>query len=198
MKAEERAGITLARIPGWLLSPSGLRTAAAWGFAEATLFFIMPDIILTATALFSVRQSLRQMAAAVVGALAGGALMYGMAVHDPASAKTLVQGVPFVRHRMFETVERDFQTAGIWAPCKGPTSGVPYKVYAVEAPRYTGWFSFLLLSIPARLERLVVTWAIFASLGAFLRRNIQSHPLGAMGFHALYWIAIYTYYWSVI
>jgi hypothetical protein len=182
----------------WLLRPSGSWAAAAWGFAEGTLFFVMPDLIITLTALFSIRHSLKQIATAVAGALVGGMLLYGLAAQNPASAKSMVLGVPFVKHRMFETVDREFRTVGAWAPCKGPTSGIPYKVYAVEATRHINWFLFLLVSIPARLERLVITWALFAALGRLCGRYIAAHPGSAITFHALYWVAVYGFYWSVI
>ena len=178
----------------WLLSRSGLWAAALWGFAEGTVFFLVPDIFLTATALFSVRRSLNQMAAALAGSLAAGALLYGFAVYGPAPAGSLVRSVPFVRETMFDKVDQDFRTSGVWALCKGPMSGVPYKVYAVKAPPYASWWPFLLVSIPARLERFVITWALFSLIGVFLRNRVAA----ALGFHILYWIGIYAYYWSVV
>ncbi len=46
-----------------------------WGFAEATLFFIVPDVLLTLVALFSFRRSAQLMACILVGAVAGGSVM---------------------------------------------------------------------------------------------------------------------------
>jgi len=192
------AGTRSARLVEFLLGRAGMCAAAAWGFAEGTLFFLVPDILLTATALFSVRRSLRQMAAVLAGSLAAGTLLYGVAAREPAWAARVVQHVPFVTPRMFAKVDRDYQAAGVWALTQGPMSGVPYKIYAVEAPRHTDFLPFLLVSIPARLERFVVTWAIFAALGALLRRRIQAHPRRALLCHGLYWAAIYAYYWSAV
>jgi membrane protein YqaA with SNARE-associated domain len=55
----------------------GLMAAAAlWGFAEATLFFIVPDVLLS---IIAVRRGRRPawiaMAWTIAGAIAGGALM---------------------------------------------------------------------------------------------------------------------------
>ncbi len=182
----------------WLLSSRALWAALLWGFAEGTLFFLVPDIFLTATALFSVRRSLLQMGAVVVGSLAAGALMFSMAANNPEAARNAVLQVPFVGQPMFDRVERDFRSSGVWALCKGPMSGVPYKVYAVKAPTYSPWWLFLLVSIPARLERLVITWAMFSCAGILLRKNSWFRPIQALVGHALYWMGIYTYYWSVI
>ena len=189
----------VSRLPcRWLLGRAGLYAAVAWGLSEATLFFLVPDVLLTATALFSVKASLRQMAAAVAGSLIGGAAMFGLALHHPVAAGSLVRHVPFVSQGMFDKVDGDFRASGVWALCEGPLSGVPYKVYAVEAPPHARYVPFLLVSVPARLERLAVMWALFAALGVSLRRQIRTHPRGAIGLHALCWILIYAHYWSVI
>jgi|SRR5579862_4049729 len=186
------------RISAWLLRPGRLWMAATWGFAEGTLFFFVPDIILTATALFSIRASLKQMAAATVGALVGGGLLFGLAGHNPSLVRDIVQSVPFVGRHMFETVERDFTAMGVWGMLKGPMSGVPYKVYAASARPYASWLTFLLASAPARLERFILTWALFALIGFRYRREITSRPAIALACHAVFWSGVYGYYWSVI
>lgn len=193
-----KAASFAASVRSWLLSRYAQWAALLWGFAEGTLFFLVPDIFLTATALFSVRRSLLQMGAVVVGSLAAGALMFGIAANNPAAARNAVLQVPFIGQPMLDKVDRDFQNAGVWALCKGPLSGVPYKVYAVKAPPYCPWWLFLLVSIPARLERLVITWVMFSCVGILLRKNGWFQPIHALAGHALYWIGIYTYYWSVI
>ena len=55
---------------------AALIAAALWGFAEATFFFLVPDVILTAIAILDWRLALAACLAGVVGALIGGALMF--------------------------------------------------------------------------------------------------------------------------
>ena len=57
--------------------------AFAWGFAEATLFFIVPDVPLTGVGCRSLRAGLKAMSAALVGALLGGMLMYNAGAAAP-------------------------------------------------------------------------------------------------------------------
>jgi membrane protein YqaA with SNARE-associated domain len=48
----------------------------AWGLAESTFFFFVPDVVLTFSALRNYRMALRAAVAALAGALIGGTLMY--------------------------------------------------------------------------------------------------------------------------
>lgn len=182
----------------WILRGPGLGLGLLWGFAEGTLFFIIPDLVITFTALFSFKQSLKQLAVVLAGSLLGGWILFSLAARDYPAARKAVDGVPFVSERMFEATRSDYETSGVWALCKGPLSGIPYKVYAVEAPGHASLLSFLLVSIPGRLERLAITWVLFAGVGLALRKRIARFPGWAVLGYGLYWIAVYAYYWSVI
>jgi membrane protein YqaA with SNARE-associated domain len=182
------------RVRDWLQSPAATRTAALWGFTEGTLFFFIPDIIFTATALFSIRAASRQIAAVLAGALVAGMLMFSIATFEPTATRDVVSGVPFVRDRMFANVDREYRELGPWALVQGPMRGTPYKVYAVEGPQHTNLLTFLLISLPARLLRFIVTAVIFASIGALLRR----WPPRALAFHLAAWAGVYVYYWTAI
>src|SRR5687768_18406002 len=52
--------------------------ALGWGFAEATFFFVVPDVWIGLLSLFSWRAGLRAVCSAVMGALFGGAITYGV------------------------------------------------------------------------------------------------------------------------
>lgn len=180
-----------------LLGWPGMVAAAAWGFAEATLFFVVPDVFLTLTAMFSIRRSLAHLGAVTAGAVGGGALMFLWAASGP-GARTAVERVPFVRPAMFERIDRGYEASGAAALVEGPMSGIPYKAYAVEAPRYTTLGRFLLWSVPARLERFVITWVIFAALGLLIRTRRRNFAHLAIGLHLAYWCCVYTAYWITI
>lgn len=57
-----------------LLRPRGI--AASWGLAEATFFFLVPDILLTRIAIRGLVPALWAAAAAMLGAVLGGIIMY--------------------------------------------------------------------------------------------------------------------------
>ena len=182
----------------WIVRGPGLGLGFLWGFAEGTLFFIIPDLVITVAALFSFKQSLKQLGVVLAGSLLGGWVVFSLAARDYPAARKAVAGVPFVSERMFQVTRSDYETSGVWALCKGPLSGIPYKVYAVEAPGHASLLSFLSVSIPGRLERLVITWVLFAGVGLALRKPIARHVGLAVLGYGLYWISVYAYYWSVI
>ena len=63
--------------------------AFLWGWSEATLFFIVPDILLTLLALRSLRTALVACVWASVGAIVGGAMTYDYANLHPASSREI-------------------------------------------------------------------------------------------------------------
>ncbi len=183
---------------GGLLGRPGVAMAFVWGAAEGSVFFLVPDIIITLAALFSARESFRHLAAVTAGSVLAGLVMYQWADRDPMAARAVVARVPFVTPAMFETVARDLEAYGAWGLCKGPMSGIPYKVYAVEAPPRVGLTAFVAVSVPARLERLLLSWVLFASGGLLARPRTPRGRLLLLGAYAAYWVAVYAYYWGAI
>ncbi len=169
-----------------------------WGFAEATLFFIVPDVLLTLVALFSFRRSAQLMACILVGAVAGGSVMFSFGEKNPPQAKALVLQVPFVSPAMFAKTQRGFQHDGIWTLVRSPGNGIPYKVYCVQASRYAGWPLFLTVSAVARLERFAPFWLFASALGLAFRKRINRRPMFPAAVHACLWILGYAWYWSAI
>lgn len=121
--------------------------------------------------------------------------MFLWAARSPA-ARDAVAHVPLVRPAMFERAASDYRELGVWAPAKGPLRGIPYKVYAVEAPEHSGLLAFLLVTIPARIWRLVAVWLIFAAAGLILR-NLGRLSL-APGLHTFCWVVVYLVYWAKV
>lgn len=64
-------------IIGWLLLMAGI-----WGFAEATFFFIIPDVILTLIAMHGLRRGMTACLIALFGAMLGGIVIYFAATYD--------------------------------------------------------------------------------------------------------------------
>lgn len=127
----------------------------------------------------------------------GGLALYALAMNWPDATRKLVASLPFVRGWMFDTVVRAFADHGAAGMLYGPSSGIPYKVYAVMAPRQVDAASFLLMSIPARLERLALSCVVFSFAGLALRRwwPVPRRPV-VVAAYALIWCGLYALYWS--
>jgi membrane protein YqaA with SNARE-associated domain len=171
--------------------------AALWGFAEATLFFIVPDVWLTTMAVWSPRKALIACLFALLGALAGGALMYGWGAIDPVTALTTLDRIPAIKAEMIASVAAEIREHWPLAPFLGPLQGIPYKLYAVQASAQgVGLGAFLLISIPARLIRFVVLTLVASLLFSKLlvswtpRRNIFLLGGGWVAFYTGYFLAM--------
>ncbi|MGH8619422.1 MAG: hypothetical protein ACREUW_17170 [Burkholderiales bacterium] len=137
--------------------------AVLWGFAEAPLFFIVPDVLTSAAALRDVRTGLRACVFALVGALAGGALMYGWGARDEAAAVAAVEAVPGIDAAMMARVQGELALNGAPALIVGPLTGTPYKTYAVQAAAAgIGGWEFLAVSVLGRLPRFVLVTLLAA------------------------------------
>lgn len=189
---------TQPQTPVFIFRPWILWAGFAWGFAEATLFFVVPDVLLTFVALYSPRRSARVIVFILLGALAGGTVMFWLGARDAAQAQAIVLRVPFVAPAMFQKTHNGFQRDGIWTLTKSPGNGIPYKVYCVQAGGYSGWPLFMIASALARMERFAPFWLVSAGLGLVFRRRITRRPMVPALAHAALWILGYAWYWSAI
>jgi hypothetical protein len=169
-----------------------------WGIAEATLFFIIPDVIITWTALIDARRGIRMLAAAAAGALVGGSLLYASATFDPEGSRAAVDAVPFVGAGMFQRVTEAYAGRGPTAMLYAPGNGIPYKVYAVLAPPVMDFGTFAAMTVPARLVRFLAGWVVFTGLGLLFANVIRRHPTPAKLLFGIAWTAGYAIYWSLI
>jgi hypothetical protein len=153
------------------LKPHALNLAAfAWGFAEGTLFFIVPDVLLSAIGLTrGAKAGVIASLCAAIGAGAGGALMYAWAGSDPAGAYAAVLAVPAISAGMGETARAAMAENWFLATLAGPLSSTPFKLFAVLAPESgAGFAAFALAGTAARLPRFVVIAVGAALLQAWL------------------------------
>lgn len=172
--------------------------AGLWGFAEATLFFFVPDIWLTALAVRrGLKPALLACLTALAGALLGGLAMYGWAVADPVVARDVLDWVPAIDTAMIEQVRTALQEDGVMAMFLGPLFGIPYKIYAVEAAAAgIGPATFLAVSVPARLLRFGVLTIVAHAISAGL--SGRTGPRLRIALLAGTWVVFYTGYFAVV
>ena len=171
--------------------------ALGWGFAEATFFFVVPDIWIGLLALFSWRAGLRAVAWEVIGALVGGTLMYEVGAQlDRDRSVQLLDAVPAISPGMIERVEEQMRERGPASMLLGPLRGTPYKIYARTAGLQEQPLGAVLLwTIPARGARFVLIAAV-ATLYGWLCRRITPRTDWLLGPYVLAWITFYAGYFG--
>jgi membrane protein YqaA with SNARE-associated domain len=171
--------------------------AAAWGFAEATLFFLVPDVVLSAIAIADWQWALWCCLAATTGAVAGGALMHAAGRRDGGRLRALFLRIPGIGPAMLDRVARQVAERGFLAVLLGPLSGTPYKLYAAESGRRDMSLSRLLLvTLPARLLRFVPVTLIAAWLAHRVVPALE--PAAKYAAWAVAWTAFYAWYFRAM
>jgi len=171
--------------------------AALWGIAEATIFFIVPDVLLSWLALRSYKRALVACVWALGGALVGGCVVWFVGLGNPEPVRTLFASLPAINEAMIANVGQQLDESGLSALFVGPMIGTPYKIYTLEAA--TSGFSlalFLLVSIPARLMRFLLVTLVAGAVSQVLQRRLNMRVV--QGLHAVLWIAFYAWYFSVM
>jgi membrane protein YqaA with SNARE-associated domain len=190
-----------APTPNWLAFVAGrhgIFLSFVFGFAEGTLFFVVPDVFLSLVTIVAPRRVWKHILSAVLGAVCAGALMYLWVEKNSAQAREAVSEVPFIPRRMFDEVKTGYERHGIVAVFLGPLSGIPYKIYAIEAPGRFGLMEFVAATAPARAWRFILVCLFSGGAAHLLRRKWHKTLKQLALIHAIAWILFYSFYWGRI
>lgn len=171
-------------------------TAFLWGFAEATCFFIVPDVWTSRVVLRNARTGFAACLWSVAGALLGGAILYHVGLDDGLRTRYLAfcELLPGIRPDLIETALHSLQhTPGI-SLIQGALSGIPYKLFAVQFASVAGpgLGAFLMFSAVARLGRFLAVTLLVWLCGTTLLRRCQLKT--KQWVHAVAWIGFYAFY----
>ena len=170
--------------------------ACWWGFAEATLFFVVPEVLITWVAVDRLRHALSACFLALLGAVFGGALMYWWGSVDPSRSLATVEFVPAISVEMLEEIELSLLDHGAGVMIPGAFLGRPYKAYAVQAPgANVSWLWFLGATVPARLVRFVLAALTVHGISTKLPDWTVARKRTLL---ALFWTAFYTLFWALM
>ncbi|MCA1242387.1 hypothetical protein LC092_08045 [Stappia stellulata] len=173
----------------------GLAAAGLWGFAEATVFFTVPDVLLTFLAQTSLRRALLASLFTALAACIGGTMLYALALNRPNAAQALLLAVPGIFPDLITRAGTLLENGLLPGLVEGSLTGVPYKIFAVEAAQTgTPLALFLLASLPARLLRFTLSslasWLIFAKLLSGVSLWTRRILLAA------FWVVFYASYYA--
>lgn len=159
-------------MPAWLKQNALDLAAFVWGVAEATLFFFVPDVILSYIGLKrGVKAAARASFIAAAGAALGGVIMYLWSTSDPAMAREAVLAVPAISDSMLARAEAAMAHEWFLPTFLGPLTSTPFKVYAILAPAAGAPLPlFAIAAIVARVPRFLIVSIGVALIGRFLSR----------------------------
>jgi membrane protein YqaA with SNARE-associated domain len=171
----------------------------AWGLAEATCFFIVPDVLTSRLVLKDTRSGFLACLWCLAGALPGGLLLFFLG-QDPHLQADLIQGLdhlPGISGSLARQAGSGLMEHGLAALFIGVIAGIPYKLYALQASwAGAGLAAFLLVSAAARLSRFLIVTGLAWLLGSKLMPNISLAT--KLRIHAGGWILFYViYFWRM-
>lgn len=168
-------------------------TAFSWALAEATFFFIVPEVFLTRLALRDFCRVAAASAWAVAGALVGGSGLWLAARHGDAGALLrLFERLPGINAGLVERSGDALGQQGLAALFMGVLRGYPFKLFAVHAGAGNGPFlAFLAASAGARFFRFTAAITVASTAGRALGRRSVALRYWA---HAAFWLTFYAAY----
>jgi len=170
--------------------------AFIWGFAESTIFFIIPDVILTYIAFFYwIKKWIKASFWAVFGALLGWSLIYFLAW---SFSYHFFEYIPLINEKM-TLLTKDLIRENIINIIYGPLNWIPYKLYAYWSwIEHISYFKFLILSFLARIWRFLLVVFIAGTIGYFAKNSKNKYKRLWQIIFIIVWILIYIVYYLKI
>jgi membrane protein YqaA with SNARE-associated domain len=167
----------------------------AWGFAEATVFFIVPDVIISFIGLkYGLKRGLAASCLAAVGAVLGGAIIYFWGKAEITSAHAFFDLLPAIAP---STITRAEVEIGLpswgFSMLKGSLTGVPFKLYAGEAGAAGLPLWLFMLATPiVRLPRFLVAATLGAAAKKWCPEFLKTNQFRLL---ASFWVLFYVAFW---
>jgi len=169
--------------------------ALSWGFAEATVFFVVPDVWISLVAVRSLRQGLWACVFALAGALAGGVVVYLLGLRHQAALLALYDHLPAIGHGLIAQVSGQLQSLGAAGVVVGGFTGAPYKLYAAQAASAGMDLPlFLAASVLARGLRFVLVAVVVGLVARVLAARLGNRTTRWV--LVAFWLLFYAWYWS--
>lgn len=165
-----------------------------WGFAEATFFFLVPDIWLSRIVLEDKKEAYINIAFTTLGSLLGGSLLYFLALSYFEGIENFLDIIPGISGAMVEQIGNQIQNLGVWdALLTGITSGIPYKIYA----SWSGYLElsfivFFIASAFVRTLRFTAVVGLTHMISVVVSKKVDMRKMLLL--HAACWLLFYIFY----
>ena len=174
-------------------SRAALWAAGGWAFAEAVLFFLVPDVWLGYVALYAPRRMPVMLVAITIGAALGATVLYLATLVFGDGLSSVITAVPGIDAADLERARVELADQGAIAFLNGILAALPVKVY-IHAAALSGidLVDVVVFTIINRIERLLVFGLVMALVGWLGRPAIARWPLAAALLYVLAWVIFYA------
>ena len=191
--SQRPASATYASMVRRLSSPAALWVGAGWGFAEALLFFIVPDVWLGLVALCAPRRMPITLVAIAAGAAAGAAILYLATLQLGEGLSDVIVALPGISAADLDLVRAELAAEGPIAFLGGILQAVPVKVYIhASALDGIGLPEAVVFTVANRIERLLVFGITMALVGWLGRPLVARWPRTSVVAYVVAWTIFYV------
>lgn len=174
-------------------SRAALWVGAGWGFAEAMLFFIVPDVWLGFVALFAPRRMFTTLAAITLGATLGAVCLYLASLAFGDAITSIITALPGIVPADLDQVRAELADQGAVAFLNGVLVAQPVKLYIhASALDGVGLVDVVVFTPINRIERMLVFGLVMAFIGWRGRAHIARWAYPAAFLYVLAWIIFYA------
>ena len=168
-----------------------------WGWAEATFFFIVPDVWLTVLAARENTKILwRAIGWTVLGSLIGGVSMYVVGRILPPLASSILSMVPGINVLLMLSTVSQVGEHGLVSMGLGMFTGVPYKIYAAAWGFLHGNFlQFCIATVFFRCLRFAVVGFLVKIIFVSLKK-VRVSDRTKMAILVVCWAVFYVFYFQ--
>ena len=170
----------------------------AWGFCEATFFFLVPDIWLSRIVILNRREAYLNIIVTVLGALLGGFVMYALGVYAFETTEKMLPIIPAISADMVENVGQNMKNSSMFLEFNNEMfAGIPYKIYALWAGHYSApIILFIVASFIARCLRFVLVVFFAHAISCVIKPYVKQETI--LKIHMLAWACFYAYYFHAL
>ena len=185
------------RLAAFSETRAAVALVAGWGFGEAIVIPVVPDVALYLLALGAPRRAALLFGTAAVAALAGTFVLCALATLAPAAVQSTVLSVPGVDRAMLDSARAAVASGDPLAMAQiGP--GTPLMVYTVAWVLAGG--NPVALAAGAllnRVTRIGPGLLVAMAAGYLAPRWIRRHATLVIAVYAAAWIALYSVYLGI-
>lgn len=188
--------------PRWLAWMLGGRRAETvgflWGVAEASLFFVVPDVWTGWIAIVAPRRAVPVLVMTLLGAVLGALLLFLVAPYATDALVAWFGMVPGLLPGDLATAREQLATQGVGAFTASPLGGIPLKLYAFGAGLDA--FGAVPLVVGVVLNRLVRVGGftlLMGIAGALGRPLVRRRPAVVAAVYVVGWCVFYGTFWMV-
>lgn len=168
---------------------------ALWSAAEAAIFFLVADIPISWIAVrHGTRPAVIASIVAAVASVVGTFAVLIWAGADPAGAARTMAALPGIDPALVADAADRFHK-GPLAVLAGAFSGIPFKLFALEAAKQ-GAVGFLLLAPLLRLPRFLAVALFAGSISRMLERRMSVKQ--RLGLLTVLWVIFYAFYFAMM